>query len=362
MGTNPQNAQFFRNNDFQNGTAPIDTQLDGLTVVISVQANVTPGIVNRIRLAIADTSDRLFDSAVFIRGNSFVSTPAPHRFDFDGDNKDDFTVVRPISGQTNIIWYILRSSNSTLNSLYWGLSTDVLVPADYDGDRKTDVAIFRDGLWAALLTNTNTFTLVQFGAAGDIAAPADYDGDGRADFAYFRSGTQSRYSIRQSSNNTIRTDFFGSVGDTPVQGDWDGDGRADPAVYRAGATAGAQSFFFYRGSLNNPTNNFTAVQWGNNGDRQVAADYDGDGRVDPAVFRPNGIWFIRVTASGAVISRPFGLPTDKLVPADYDGDNKTDIAIFRDGLWYLQRSSDGQFQTQRWGLATDIPAESVYTP
>ena len=362
FGTNPQNSQYFRNNDFQNGSAPINTQFDGLTVVFSVQANVTPNVNNHIKLAIADTSDRIYDSAVFIQGSSFVSTPAFHKFDFDGDNKDDFSVFRPIQNQSSP-WFILRSSTNTSTAFPWGAATDVLVPADYDGDRKTDFGIFRNGIWAVYLSATNTFTVLQFGTTGDIPSPADYDGDGKADFAYYRTtGGVTSYSIRQSFTNTTRTENFGLAGDVPIQGDWDGDGKADPCVYRAAVSTGGLSFFYYRGSLNNPTNNFTTVQWGTNGDRQVAADYDGDGRIDPAVFRPSGVWYIRVTGNGNVLSRQFGISTDTLVPADYDGDNKTDVAIFRNGVWYYQRSLDNSVAAQQWGLGTDTAVESVYTP
>jgi hypothetical protein len=75
LGTNPQNPQFFVNNDFQiPNVAPLNTEMDGLTVVLTVQATVNAGQTNHIKLAIADTSDEALDSNVFIKAGSFVSS------------------------------------------------------------------------------------------------------------------------------------------------------------------------------------------------------------------------------------------------------------------------------------------------
>ena len=61
-------------------------------------------------------------------------------FDFDGDSKTDIGIFRPNSGE----WWINRSSSNQTNAVQFGTSTDKLVPADYTGDGKTDIAFWRD--------------------------------------------------------------------------------------------------------------------------------------------------------------------------------------------------------------------------
>ena len=72
FGTDARNSEFFINNDLNSGGGLINTEMDGFTVVFSVQAPVNPGQINHIKLAIADTGDENLDSNVFIRGGSFV--------------------------------------------------------------------------------------------------------------------------------------------------------------------------------------------------------------------------------------------------------------------------------------------------
>ncbi|HSJ08268.1 MAG TPA: choice-of-anchor L domain-containing protein [Longimicrobiales bacterium] len=73
------NPDLFVNNDPWHGpplAAPLDTEMDGLTVVLTCQADVLAGEVNTIRLGIADVGDAYYDSNVFIRSGS-LSTVAP---------------------------------------------------------------------------------------------------------------------------------------------------------------------------------------------------------------------------------------------------------------------------------------------
>jgi uncharacterized repeat protein (TIGR03803 family) len=69
------NTQFFRGNDLNQtpGGATINTEMDGLTTVLTVTVNVLKGQTNHIKLAVADVSDRIYDSNVFIRSASFAS-------------------------------------------------------------------------------------------------------------------------------------------------------------------------------------------------------------------------------------------------------------------------------------------------
>lgn len=234
-----------------------------------------------------------------------LTTPRRTASDFDGDGRSDISVFRPTQG----VWYLFRSTAGFAGH-QWGLSTDVLAPADYDGDLKTDIAVWR--------------------------------------------GSDSNFYVLNSFDSTVRVEPFGIAGDVPTGGDWDGDGKADVAVYRPGA----QSVFYYRGSMGNPQGNVTFIPWGLTGDKPVVGDYDGDGRTDAAIYR-SGTWYVRRSSNGQFLGANFGLPDDVLVPADYDGDGKTDFAVFRSGTWYLLRSTGGSLAFQ-FGIASDIPAPADY--
>jgi len=76
-GTDASNPEYYRNNDPNDpGPPTINTELDGLTVVLSVTANVNAGETNHIKLAIADAGDYVLDSDVFIKEASFRTLPA----------------------------------------------------------------------------------------------------------------------------------------------------------------------------------------------------------------------------------------------------------------------------------------------
>jgi hypothetical protein len=72
-GVNPQGCSFYRDNPPFFGQ--IETELDGLTVVLTLTAPVIAGQVNTIQLGIANSSDSYADSAVFIQAGSLQSTP-----------------------------------------------------------------------------------------------------------------------------------------------------------------------------------------------------------------------------------------------------------------------------------------------
>ena len=68
---NAVNPSFYRNNDPDDGGVTIPIEADGMTVVLTLEAPVNPGVTNHIKLAIADVNDQQYDSWVFIKGGSF---------------------------------------------------------------------------------------------------------------------------------------------------------------------------------------------------------------------------------------------------------------------------------------------------
>lgn len=262
--------------------------------------------------------------------------------DFDGDGRSDVAIFRP----TTATWLVIHSSTDAAIQKDWGLEGDIPVPGDYDGDGKIDLAVYRSGSWHVLASKDGATTEVRWGGlAGDIPVPADYDGDGRTDVAVFRSAI-GVWRINGTTSGTMEVQW-GQAGDVPVPGDYDGDGKAEQAVYRS-------TTFFLRET--NGRNVSTTL--GLHGDIPVVADYDGDLRTDIAVFRPSdGAWSIITSRTNTETTVWWGQKGDQPVPADYDGDGKVDPAIFRPstGEWYQLRSTTATGFKVSLGVQTDVP-------
>jgi hypothetical protein len=229
----------------------------------------------------------------------------PVEGDYDGDGKTDFAVFRPDTVNHTATWYITNSGGGG-GQFTFGIDTDKAAQADYDGDGKTDPAVFRGGTWYIQQSSNYQTISAQFGISGDVPAPADYDGDGRADIAVWRNSTTSFYSLN-SSNGALQSPSLGQSGE-PVSGDYDGDGKANFAI-----KSGANWMI-----LNSSFTQIQTTSWQSSGDIPVQNDYDGDGKVDIAVWHDaNGTWYIKNSSDNSTRTVQWGASGDTPVPAYY---------------------------------------------
>jgi len=136
--------------------------------------------------------------------------------DFDGDGKSDIAIWTP----GNATWQITYSSTGATHTQQFGDPGDIPVPADYDGDGKADIAVWRpsNGTWYVQRSSDGTTQSLQWGQQGDIPAPGDYDGDGKADFAVWRPGNATWYITYSSTGATHAQAGIGQAGDIPLPG------------------------------------------------------------------------------------------------------------------------------------------------
>lgn len=274
----------------------------------------------------------------------------------------DLAVWRPSTGT----WYVLGGPGSQQTFYGWGMSGDVPVPGDYDGDGKTDFSIFRPSTntWWIVKSSDNTYYNIPFGDSSysDVLVPADYDGDGKTDIAVWRPSTYYFY-ILSSSTGVTSYYQFGTLNDVPAPADYDGDGRADVAVWRN------STHTFY--SVNSSNRQVVSSTLGYSGDLPVPADYDGDGKANYAV-KHGADWIIMNAALTSTTTTTWQTSDGVAVPNDYDGDGQVDIAIWKvvsgggpgmgtgSGYWYIRQSHDLSTRSVQWGSPGDTPVPAFY--
>ena len=156
---------------------------------------------------------------------------------------------------------------------------------------------------------------------------------------------------------------FPGLGDIPIAADFDGDHKADPGLWRSSTG----QWIIPTSSSNYTTNIF--AQWGGQaGDIPIAADFDCDGKADIGYYR-NGLWAILTSSSNYTSAQFYSWGGAGLQPiaADFDGDGKADLAYIvppaggQSQAYAILKSSTGynvtqpQFVPAGWPSLGDTP-------
>lgn len=163
--------------------------------------------------------------------------------------------------------------------------------------------------------------------------------------------------------NGSTTDTFASFGndsDKPVIGDWNGDGYDDIGIWRSGV--------FYLDANGNGIWDGPATDqqfpFGNPTDTPLVGDWNGDGTDEIGVWRA-GRFYLDLNANrvwnvGVDLTFVFGNPTDTPLVGDWNGDGTDDIGIWRAGYFYRDTNGNrawnsGIDSVLSFGNVTDTP-------
>ena len=320
-------------------------QINGVwTLHIADVQGTDTGTISAAGLRLLTTSDAIFSNGFdgVIRGSCVHA-----QFDYTGSNRSSYLVVRNTGGGPGgaITWFI-RDNDGTATgpdrSYLLGQQGDFFVGGDFDGDNVWDPAVWHPGTpghyTARLSSRPANAPLLEldFEQSGDDPRNAgDYDGDGKSDFAVYRAGASSGDPsftvVRLSSNGSDRILPTGMNGYFSVGGsDMTGDGIADVEMQSNGGGGNAK-IDIHDGTDGTIVSTFN---FGTPTDVVVAGNHTGSALADTTVVRGNAgniVWNTRDTGTGTPIaSVNFGLSaSDFPLSGDFDGDGYDDYAIWR---------------------------------
>ncbi len=254
--------------------------------------------------------------------------------DFDGDKISDIAFF----DQKGKKWFIIYGKDQreeeidlskTILANYNGTDLLIPIPSDYDGDGKTDVALFNkiNATWLILRSSDSSKEPTRTACSDreEIPIPADLDGDSKCDYSCFNM-RDSRWPALLSATNYsyISKSFGGKSTDIAISSNIDDDKKSDYIIY--GVQNGNTSIYLSSKEYN-PTQIQTRTI--NTNVIFVPGDYDGNGKVDIAFWTPpTNTLEVKFTdnpiARNTTLDTRSGIP----IPLDINGDGKDEITIY----------------------------------
>ena len=272
-----------------------------------------------------------------------------------------------------------RFNSDSLLNLQLGLSTDIPLRGNIDGDSRADLVVWRpqEGLW---FSRESSNTLVVDGrnqayglnafdslfepvfwgnVEGDVPLLGDWDGDGKDDYIIYRP-SNGQWWVREQDGGSEGPILLGEPNSIPFVADFNGDGIDDLGAYDPVTSDW---------TISTPFGETVYATFGDEDGRNVTplpVDINNDGVSEIAYWnKQTGYWYAYDLIENRVIFKEqWGLPGDAPMFGDFDGDRTIDISVWRKGAnptWHVYY---GKGDTGVWaiGNADDkLPEHRAFT-
>jgi hypothetical protein len=350
------------NGNGSQGSGAFDVNRDGKVDLVVGVASTTAPFQTFTLLGNGDGTFQAPADPVSVSGTSIAFA------DLNGDGNIDFVVASSmLDAFTTFAQVFLGNGDGSFTagqSYYLGLaSTSNIVIGDFNNDGKLDLAV----AGAMLLGNGDgTFQGAPAAQPGGFVRTADFNADGNPDMAVV-SYTELFIFLGDGKSHFSLAHTYPAPGGIQAIADMNGDGKPD-LLFSKGAPA-LQTWSFSvmlgkgDGSFGAPIIT-SGGSSGGGGAVLATADFNGDHKLDVAAVSGGQSVEIFIGKGDGTFSAPVsyfaGSNTSSVLAADFNGDGKIDLAVSGDaGLAILLGNGDGTFQpatfvvtTSTFGFAT----------